>query len=116
MAVVDSWFFGPYLTSKGWEGQRIAFLVTQLSADSQAVQSMKFNLRGKLTTETVVVKAEKLWEDSGQYSVAAAQYRHARAQLHHNSESQRSPVRCGGVTEDSCAPQHVRGTQHAQEG
>ena len=62
MAVVDSRFIGPYLTSKGWEGQLIAFLLSQLSADGQAVQSMKFNMRGKLTTQTVVVKAEKLWE------------------------------------------------------
>jgi hypothetical protein len=242
MAVVDSRFIGPYLTSKGWEGQLIAFLLTQLSADGQAVQSMKFNMRGKLTTQTVVVKAEKLWEgtekdvnllismpDADKFSfvggelssdllaqdnvkmsatkgdniilpsdweaskvgdlcfrllaypvmkssntklflcshikftvlafpmaandmaeltdakqseswpgikilegkceffprsqentsvlgVAAVVYRQAGAQLHHNSESQRSPVRLGGVTEDSSASQHVRGTQHAQEG
>ena len=62
MTAVDSQFFGRYLTSNGWEGPLIAFVVARLSADGQAVQGMKLNMRGKLTTETVVVKAEKLWE------------------------------------------------------
>jgi hypothetical protein len=50
------------LTQLGWEGQTIGYVGLVLTPDGAGVSRAQFCLRGKLTENTVIFQAAKLWE------------------------------------------------------
>jgi hypothetical protein len=50
------------LTQLGWEGQAIGFISLTLSPDGASVSRAQFNLKGKLSEDTVIFQAAKLWD------------------------------------------------------
>ena len=50
------------LTKLGWEGQLVAAVILQVSADGKRADDGHFSLRGPLCAEATKLQAAKLWE------------------------------------------------------